>query len=319
MMLDPEERADIGRRTGVSERDLAAVERPGCSTTVRGRVFAALANPVLEAMIDALGAASEDPTADELLVAAAEVSDRHTDAEIRFLFACVVEWRMPARGSILELTSTDERYAIAPVGDGFVMPHRDGRCADPETRAERRARREQRSAEQARRRFQQAAARESGPVKPGRGTVGECDEDGPADTDLDTDLDTDVDVELITPTRAVDRRLPADADGVSAPVGRIGSAYISWGPGKGDGKRRPVVIVGVSKKHLWVRACYSKDDCAGKWRAVAIDDWDECGLDHTSYVDLDVRRLPRRDVKVGPCSLTLHDWNRICRGEVRPD
>ena len=320
MMLDPEERADIGRRTGVSERDLAAVERPGCSTTVRGRVFAALATPVLDAMIDALGAAADDPTPDELLAAAAEVCDRYTDAEIRFLFACVVEWRMPARGSIIELGSIDERYTIAPIGDGFTIPHRDGRCADPATRVERRARREQRSAEQARRRFQQASAREAGSGAP--------DPSGPDDAVVDrraehaTRCDEAVEhlsTDIITPTRLVDRRLPAGVDGVKLPVGRIGGAYISWGPEGRYGKRRPVVIVGSTDEYLWVRPCYSRDHCAGGWRAAAIDDWTECGLDHTSYVDLELHRLPRNEVEIGPHRLTLRDWNRICRGEVRPD
>jgi hypothetical protein len=308
-LLDAGERDEIARRAGVPDGDLAALARTNCSTTTRSRVFEALTDPVCDAITDALGAASANPSADDLVAAADAIADDHTPAEIRLLFACVVEWCLPARRSVLELAAMDERFAIAPVDGAATIPHRDGRCASPDTRAERRARRERLAAEQAQRRLQQHTGRESTKAFACRS----------ADTaPAEAPADEAVDIDLMAPTRLVDRRLPPEADGSSRPVGWIGSAYITWGPDGRYGKRRPVVIVGVSDDHLWVRPCYSNDDCAGRWRAAAIDDWAECGLDHTSYVDLEVRRLPRHAVKIGPRRLTLHDWNRICRGEVHP-
>ena len=319
-LLHPSEQAEIALRAGVSDTDLAAIAGPNCSATLRSRVFEALTNPVCDAVVEALGAASAHPSADDLAAAADAIADDHTAAEFRLLFACVVEWCLPARRSVLELSDTDDqRFAIAPIDGGVSIPHRDGRCADPETRAERRARRERLAAEQTQRRLQQHTGRES--TKAFTCRSGEpADHLGtaePADTGA-TDGEDVTGADLITPTRLVDRRLPTGVDGASRPVGWIGNAYISWGPDGRHGKRRPVVIVGVSDDHLWVRPCYSKDLCAGRWRAAAIDDWAECGLDHTSYVDLELHRLPRHEVKISNRRLTLRDWNRICRGEVHP-
>lgn len=310
-LIGEQAQVDIAQRAGVSLAALAVLGKANCSTSVRRRLFETLVQPVRDSMVDALGAASDQPTVEELALAANEVVGSHSLDEVRLLFACVVEWCLPARKSILELVSNDERYAIAPLDSVVSIPRMDVRCAEPDVRAQRRARRERFVAEQGHRRRQREAAKDSP----------KTDNSARAETGVEVEVvevDSVLDLDLLVPTRLVDRRLPKGVDGVSEPVGSIGSAYIRWGPGGRYGKRRPVVIVGVSDDHVWVRPCYSRDVCAGRWRAAAIKDWAECGLEHTSFVDLQVHRLPRSQVKVGPGRLTIYDWNRICRGEVQP-
>lgn len=305
-MLDVDDRTAIARSANVDPEDLADLDRSTSSAHRRTRKLAALAAPALASLRDALGAAVDDPTADELRAAAVAISDRHTEAEIRLVLALAVEARFPARQQILELVAADDRFAIAMPRETVAIPLRDRSVADPARRANRRERHRHDVEERRRRAEQRARAR----VHP-EATRLDLGESGRAEAD---DQSADV-VELHVPRRIRDPRLPAWVDGFTDPVGRVGAAHISWSPG--HGKRRPVVIVGAHAEHLWVRPCYSNDVCAGGWRAVGLLDWRECGLDHLSFVDLEVHRLSRDAVDIGAGRLTLSDWNRVCRREFR--
>jgi hypothetical protein len=99
-------------------------------------------------------------------------------------------------------------------------------------------------------------------------------------------------------------------------VGYVWEAYISWGPKAGEGKKRPVLVIASNRTRVWVRPIFTNDYKAGLWRSVIINDWEQAGLDHQSYVSVDILELSARKCTVGKAKLTLEDWNRVCRGEV---
>jgi hypothetical protein len=103
---------------------------------------------------------------------------------------------------------------------------------------------------------------------------------------------------------------------VNPPVGHVAVAFVRWGASAEQGKHRPVVVVGATATHAWVRGIYSRDVVLGRWRATQINDWREAGLDHPSYVEDEIREYKRSKVKVSPQRLSDADWNRICIGEV---
>jgi len=101
-------------------------------------------------------------------------------------------------------------------------------------------------------------------------------------------------------------------------VGQVFWGFISYGKDDPDlGKRRPCVIVAVAPKYFIVRPVFSRASrYAGSWRAVLIENWNEAGLDHESLVGHDTQKISKNKIASRIGSLTIHDWNRICRGEV---
>jgi len=101
-------------------------------------------------------------------------------------------------------------------------------------------------------------------------------------------------------------------------VGQVFWGFISYGKDDPDlGKRRPCVIVAVAPKYFIVRPVFSRASrYAGSWRAVLIENWNEAGLDHESLVGHDTQKISKDKIVSRIGSLTTHDWNRICRGEV---
>ena len=101
-------------------------------------------------------------------------------------------------------------------------------------------------------------------------------------------------------------------------VGQVFWGFISYGKDDPDlGKRRPCVIVAVAPKYFIVRPVFSRASRhAGSWRAVLIENWQDAGLDHESLVGHDTQKISKNKIASRIGSLTIHDWNRICRGEV---
>ena len=101
-------------------------------------------------------------------------------------------------------------------------------------------------------------------------------------------------------------------------VGTVKGAFVSFGKDDpSEGKFRPCVIVAVGPNYYIVRPIYSRaSHFAGRWKAVVLDDWSDAGLDHESVVGHKTHKVKPSRFERRFGSLTLHDWNRVCRGEV---
>lgn len=273
-----------------------------------GHLLRVLVAPALQAIQDELGDESAHPSVEALGRAGEAVGEQLSFAGVRLVFAAAIEWAMPARPELRQLVAADERFAIAPEQAPPVVPARPLTPVPEDVREERRDRRQRDAADRRARDAQRRAAR------PYLRADLELDDHPVAPTPVAETPSDDV----LTPIRLRHPRLPADVAGHLL-AGTLGTVLLRWGPGPADAKRRPVVVVGASAKHLWVRPCYSNDYLAGAWRAVRIDDWSRCGLNHEGFVAIDVLEVPRKRVKLTEHRFTLHDWNRICRGEVHGD
>ena len=269
-------------------------------------VLSVLVQPAWSAVVDALGARSADPSVDDLVRAFHAVSAEIPTPACRLVVAVGIEQRVPAEAALRELAQSDQQFAVVEAQGGVVIPLRETTEPNADTREQRRRRRHERAAE---RRARDDQRRQATPFEGGELPLrDDADDDAPA-----------VSIDDIASMRAVHPRLPAGVDGVRDPVGLLGTAYITWGRGPGEGKRRPVVIIGASGRHLWVRPCYSRDYVAGGWRAVRIVDWAHAGLAHEGFVAIDVVKLKRSAVTVTRYRFTDRDWNAICRGEIHVD
>lgn len=268
--------------------------------------------------VELLGDRHEYPSADDLEAMADRLADQHPVLAIRTMLALVVECRMPARDSVRELDARGSRFAprlgeLASTGavTPMVVPPsrpsestRDARRQRREiARLERQKRRAQGQAEAALRRNRRTAAATS------RHTT----EQGSVDRQVF--LDIGLVVERLTHPQLGWPHVHRGVDLVSDPVGRLGVAYLWWGDGR-RGKHRPVIVIGADPTYVWVRGVHTRDLAAGLWRAVVIRDWRELGLDHESFVSIDVYRVRRSRVDLRSTRMTDHDWNRLCRGEV---
>jgi hypothetical protein len=110
--------------------------------------------------------------------------------------------------------------------------------------------------------------------------------------------------------------LPRGAGRLEYPVGRVTVTRVSWGGSPECGKERPALIIGASGDRLWIRPIYTNDYKAGLWRSVVIDDWKRAGLKRQCYVSVDVLEVRRHQCGPVGNKLSVHDWNRVCRGEV---
>lgn len=268
--------------------------------------------------VELLGDRHEYPSADDLETMADRLADQHPVLAIRTMLALVVECRMPARDSVRELDARGSRFAprlgeaasTGPAPQQVVPPSRPSestrearRQRREVARLERQRRREQGEADVATRRNRRtvaAASRLATELKP---------------VAQDVAIDISLVVERLTHPQLGWPHVHRGVDLVSDPVGRLGVAYLWWGDGR-RGKHRPVIVIGADPTHFWVRGVHTRDLAAGLWRAVVIRDWRELGLDHESFVSIDVYRVRRSRVNLRSTRMTDHDWNRLCRGEV---
>jgi hypothetical protein len=305
---------ELGRRIGMGG-DRGNVEvvaglgkvcraRTGRSASRAHDVLAWIVDDAVSALRAALGDAADTPTFDDLTEAAESVSRSHSTASVRLALAAGIEWRFSARSEIRQLVSEDGRFSIADEIDSLPAPARSTRCAPYELRRRRRERRT--LAQEAKRiRQQQRDATQPSRRRHGAATNAEPIAEESA-----------VDQVVIEVDRLVHPRLPEGVDGITDPVGKLGTAFISWGRYPNAGKRRPVIIIGATVRHLWVRPLYSRDAVAGRWRSVKVGDFACGGLTHDGFVAQEVRRLRRSSVMITEHEFTVHDWNRVCRGEV---
>lgn len=271
-------------------------------------VLSALVQPAWRAVVAALGERSADPSVADLIQAFELIAEEIPDAACRLVVAVGIEQRVPAEQALREIAELDQRFAVVDAQGSLVIPRRAVPAADARVREQRRQRRRERARErQVRTEQRLSAVRFQG---------GDLDI---RDDDLGSDADASAVASDLISVRGVHPRLRAGADGESHPVGYLGTAYIAWGRAQGEGKRRPVVIIGATPQHLWVRPCYSRDLVAGGWRAVRIVDWASAGLTHEGFVANDVVKLRRSAVTVTRYRFSDRDWNAICRGEVHVD
>lgn len=101
-------------------------------------------------------------------------------------------------------------------------------------------------------------------------------------------------------------------------TGSVKSAFVSFEKeDPSEGKVRPCVVVAVAPNYYIVRPIYSNAGYfAGTWRAVLLADWREAGLDHESVVGHKTHKVRLVHVHRHVGTLTIRDWNRVCRGEV---
>lgn len=101
-------------------------------------------------------------------------------------------------------------------------------------------------------------------------------------------------------------------------VSSVVMAHISYKPqdSAGGGKLRPCLVIAAGEKFLLVRPIYSNPrKYAQHWRSVRLEEWHTAGLEHQSYVSIQRQMvLRRRSSPIG--QLSVHDWNKVCRGEV---
>ena len=279
-----------------------------------GYFFGRHLNQIWDEAVEILGRHADTPTVDEVRQMADVLCDEHSPEWVGLFLAAAVEVKLRAKSQLLEFNESPHRacpFVISEptsVQDVVVLDKE----VDSETRERRRDRRrverakrkdlrEQREAARAEAREHETRARNSAAVTA-------------QDSDRREDDVPDVPIEI---RRLLHPRLPAAASNTdNDPVGRIGCAFVRWGPQPEQGKARPVVVIGSNHRYVWVRPIFTNDFKAGLWRSVVIHDWKAAGLDHASYVSIDILRIRRDRCVMGNGLLTVRDWNRVCRGEV---
>lgn len=279
-----------------------------------GQFFARRLNGLWDDAVDLLGSRADRPSADDLREMVDTLLKRYSPESVGMFLAAAVEVNLPAKNQLREFNEFD--HLVCPFlfdnlesGQAREVPEVE---VDPEVRQNRRLRRQQSTL------LRQRVGRQREQSRPATRALENKVRRNPVEVAEESSNSLEESPIVSLPVARLDHpRLGRGNINLSdEPVGRIGSAFIRWGPLPDQGKARPVVIVGTSTSHLWVRPIFTNDYKAGLWRAVVIDDWREAGLDHKSFVSPDVIRIRRARCIIGSRSLTLEDWNRVCRGEV---
>lgn len=314
-------KVELLRRATTIDADFLAIDEFVCSrdqrlgVTMSGAVFGPRLTQMLEQAIKILGANSARPSVGQLEAMCDSLAIHHRSEWIKLFLAAVVEARFPSHPEVIELDGHPEWGGFVideePNGDGSVMGDAVHREVDPEIKRQRWVRRRMERDERAARQRQREEGKTLTEPK----------------TETQSDLVVDKPQGVPGPSRKIEPpievrvlehpRLPKGASiSKGDPVGKLYWAYIAWGPDRGQGKVRPVLVVGASISKVWVRPCYSEDFLAGRWRAVEILDWPQVGLTKGSYVSIGLVKLSRKSLRKQIGTMSLNDWNRVCRGEV---
>jgi len=286
----------------------------GDGILVIGYFFGRHLNQIWDESVEILGRHADTPTLVDLRTMADALCDKYSPEWVSLFLAAAVEVKLRAKPQLIEFNDVSHPacpFLIPEVPVAREVAVRENEV-DPVTRERRQVRRKIERVKRKELREQREAAtalsRELEKGTRGREVVIDSNDTG---------------VDAVAPTANIEihrlqhPRLPGAVTNLEAePVGRIGSAFVRWGPLPEQGKARPVVVIGSNTRYLWVRPIFSKDFKAGLWRSVVIHDWKSAGLDHASYVSIDVIRVRRDRCVIGNGSLSTHDWNRVCRGEV---
>lgn len=288
---------------------------PQHGITIPGAILGPQLGTLLEQAIKILGSNSGRPSVGQLESMCDSLARDHRPEWIKLFLAALVEAHFPSRPEAIEVNQSPRWGGFLVIEEpkgGAQNPKFTGLTeADAETKSQRalrrRMERDERSSRQRQRDEAMAAAgRHSSPrsdvaeQKPTK-TVPRPKKSSP----------------LIIVSALEYPMLPRQATITKgAPVMYLYWMYISWGPDQGDGKVRPVLVVGANSSSVWVRPCYSEDWLAGRWRAVEILDWKAAGLTKGSYVSIGLVKLSRKSLRERIGQMSLNDWNRVCRGEV---
>lgn len=280
-----------------------------------GQIFGPRLSAVWDQASQTLGIHADAPTVEHLEEMCEVLMEEFSPTEVRLFLAAAWEVKMPCHRELAALSEADNPWAKfllntrrddtplttpmpSEVDESIKVKRRERRQGEKDQRYIQRQQRDR--SEQESREFKQRA-KDVNQQTQSEGT--------PKELGFDR-----VPVEI---ARMVHPHLNKTASNVSEkPVGCVGKAYITWGPKEGQGKKRPVLVIASNRRRVWVRPIFTNDYKAGLWRSVIINDWEKAGLDHQSHVSVDVIELSTLRCFVGKARLSLHDWNRVCQGEV---
>ncbi len=321
---------------------VGAVGRPAYRAALPW-VAAAIADDCLADTIEALGEAAEDPSREQLVAALDQVRADYSDVTIAVMLATVAGAQMAASDLCFEILVVDPRFGVSAslpsegsgadpekgpeAGDAPADTARAYRAEpDAEAQAQKEARRLRKRQEADERRKRQEAgrraadqarrARKQGRAGPsaGAGRTGESI--------------------LPAPTASAPRLTrranltPAQREVFDAADPWVAGVVVAWVPFDGDGpdaadeagdpgspvdgKDRPCVVVAGSSDLLLVRPGYSEGGVKSRdWRSVPLRHWRRAGFDRPTWVDFEMRSVPRQDVLAPRAWLDPDDWNAL--------
>ncbi len=287
-------------------------------------VAAVVADDCLTRTIEVLGEHSDDPTRDQLLAALAEIGTTFSDVTVAVMLASVSDSGMPASDLCFELATDQERYGLTGWADDEVVdvPVAEGRSAravTPEQREARRAKK-QRDAE-ARRKKMEAARRAGEQLRRARktersGGAGGSGSGGGGPGD-------GVDGRAVAVAPHLTRRAaltPVQEEEFDRDDPWVAGVVFAWIPFDSvdpdqpelDGKSRRCVVVAGSAAGLLVRAGFSEGGVKSRdWKSVPLRHWKQAGFDQPTWIESELRQVPR-PADGGPVGwLTPEDWNAL--------
>lgn len=280
-----------------------------------GEIFGPRLNEVWDQASQTLGIHADAPTVGHLQNMCEVLMEEFSPTEVRLFLAAAFEVKMPCHKELVELSEADHpwsKFLSNTCGDDTPASTPLVIEVDEATKVKRRERRREERKQRSAQRQQRDQSEQTPRLLKQRAKNGDQQtqsESVPEEGGFDG-----VPLEI---SRIAHPHLDERATNESKkPVGYVWEAYISWGPKAGEGKKRPVLVIASNRTRVWVRPIFTNDYKAGLWRSVIINDWEQAGLDHQSYVSVDILELSARKCTVGKAKLTLEDWNRVCRGEV---
>ena len=296
----------------------AYLRRIPVGSAIWGRLAHALSDGCLRDTRAALGDHADDPTRTELAAALDSIADTHQASTVRVLLALAAAEGWPAAGICTDLLESEPRYRVPDEATlprqaaAVPLPAKPVPTKAPETLEARRARKE----EERRQRRAAADKRRRPPPAPRRPREARQGAEFPPGV-------SPPDGERPAPeVPAIARRRPSltpeqarafDPD--HELVGAVVWADFPFDVVDDQGcrsKRRPCVVVGVSRRDLLVRPCYSEGGFNTKtWKAQPLRHPEKAGLDRRVRVGTKTRRVSRTHASPPIGRLTVEDWNGL--------
>ena len=287
-------------------------------------VAAVVADDCLTRTIEVLGEHSDDPTREQLQAALDEIGTTFSDVTVAVMLASVADSGMPASDLCFELATDQDRYGLtdrptAEVVDVPAAESRSARAVTPEQREARRAKK-QRDAE-ARRKKLEAARRAGEQVRRAKktersGGAGGTGPDGGGPGD-------GADSRAVTVAPRLRRRAtltPAQEEEFDRDDPWVAAVVFAWVPFDSvdpdqpelEGKSRRCVVVAGSAGELLVRAGFSEGGMKSRdWKSVPLRHWKQAGFDQPTWIESELRLVPR-PADGGPVGwLSPEDWNAL--------
>ena len=270
----------------------------------------ALISEVVARLVSETSKTGDVPTGETVRDVCLRLAQNEFDvSSVRLAMAVIVDCRLKPCRQLREVADAEAMFELPDIGSHGSGVHL--KEVPEEVRAKRVVRRQKRRIEAARRADQRANSSQCSQRASFNRNEDQCK------VPVESAPPAEEDFRIFHEERKVHPRLPAEANGASNLAGEIAVAIIRWGSKAQEGKRRPVIVVAESNTHLWVRPLYTKDVCAGGWRALALAASTNAPVHHDGFVDVRIRRIRREGVTFKGCKLGTSEWNRLCRGEVR--